>query len=402
MKKSFFGLVLCLIIVAAVFFLVLPSEIERQLNAVLSTPPYLASPRARTVHAKLAIVDLHADSLLWGRDLLSRSHRGHVDVPRLIEGNVALQAFSLPTKTPRGLNYERNDDSSDNIFWLALSQRWPRPTWTSLTERALYQAHRLHQMAARSRGKFVLILSAQDLNSYVEHRPSERGITAGLLSIEGAHALDGDLENLDILYNAGYRMMSPSHFFDNDLGGSSAGVQKIGLTEKGKELVRRMEVRHMIIDLAHASSATIDDVLAVATRPVVVSHTGVKATCNNNRNLSDAQIIGVAKTGGVIGIGYWETATCGKDARATVGAMRHVADLVGVEHVALGSDFDGAVIEPFDTTGLVEITDALLADGFTEDQVGMIMGRNALKLLKENLSWSPSPSALNARPNAER
>ena len=113
-------------------------------------------------------------------------------------------------------------------------------------------------------------------------------------------------------------MMSPSHFFDNDIGGSAAGVHKIGLTEKGREWVRQMEARHMIVDLAHASAKTIEDVLAIATRPLVVSHTGVKGTCNNNRNLSDDQIRAVAAKGGLIGIGYWDTATCGTDARAIV------------------------------------------------------------------------------------
>jgi membrane dipeptidase len=179
--------------------------------------------------------------------------------------------------------------------------------------------------------------------------------------------------------------MSPSHFFDNDIGGSAAGVQKIGLTEKGREWVRQMEARHMIVDLAHASPKTIDEVLAVATRPVVVSHTGVKGTCDNNRNLSDEQIRAVAAKGGLIGIGYWETATCGTDARAVVRAVRYVSDRVGVEHVALGSDFDGAVTEPFDTTGLVEITDAMLEAGYSEQEIRLIMGENVMGFLEVNL-----------------
>ena len=129
-------------------------------------------------------------------------------------------------------------------------------------------------------------------------------------------------------------MMSPSHFFDNDIGGSAAGVGKTGLTDKGRKWVRQMEARAMIIDLAHASPKTMDDVLAMATRPLVVSHTGVKGTCNNNRNLSDDQIRAIAGNGGLIGIGYWETATCGSDATAIVRAMRYVSDRVGVEHVA--------------------------------------------------------------------
>ena len=199
------------------------------------------------------------------------------------------------------------------------------------------------------------------------------------------HALDGKLENLDVLYRAGYRMMSPSHFFDNDIGGSAAGAQKIGLTEKGREWVQQMEARHMIVDLAHASPRTIEDVLAVATRPVVVSHTGVKGTCDNNRNLTDDQIRAIASKGGLIGIGYWDTATCGTDARAIVKAMRYVSDRVGVLHVALGSDFDGAVTEPFDTTGLVKITEAMMNAGYSDQEIRMVMGENAIRFFRENL-----------------
>jgi microsomal dipeptidase-like Zn-dependent dipeptidase len=240
-------------------------------------------------------------------------------------------------------------------------------------------------MAESSNGAFVVIRTLADLDQYLQRRKTNTRITAGMLSIEGAHALDGNLTNIDVLYKAGYRMMSPSHFFDNDIGGSSAGIAKSGLTDKGKLMVRSMEAKRMIVDLAHASSQTFDDVLATATRPVVVSHTGVKSTCDNNRNLSDAQIQRVGINGGLIGIGYWSIATCGNDAKAIVRAMRHVADLIGVEHVALGSDFDGAVEEPFDTTGLIAITQELLAEGFSEDQIRMIMGENALQFLRRNL-----------------
>jgi membrane dipeptidase len=378
------GMVLA-ICIAVAFFTEIPRLVEQRENKLIRRPPYSASTRAIDLHKKLMIVDLHADSLLWGRDLLERGDYGQVDIPRLADGNVALQVFSLPTKSPHGLNIESNDDKSDDIFWLAISERWPPRTWNSLTERALYQARRLHEFARGSVGGFVVIESVADLSSYLERRRSNRRLTAGLLSIEGAHALEGKLENLDVLYRAGYRMMSPSYFFDNDIGGSSAGVHKTGLTEKGREWVRQMEARHMIVDLAHASAKTTEDVLAMAIRPVVVSHTGVKGTCDNNRNLSDDEIRAVAAKGGLIGIGYWETATCGTDARAIVKAMRYASDRVGVEHVALGSDFDGAITAPFDTTGVVEITDALLEAGYSEQDIRMIMGENTLRFLQANL-----------------
>ncbi len=386
-KKILITLAVILLLLIGAFFFVVPAQLEKRLNVTLYPPPYLASERAVELHKKLLVVDLHADSLLWSRDLLERGTRGHVDVPRLIEGNVALQSFTVVTKTPYvwKMNIERNDDTTDNITILAIAQRWPTATWSSLTQRALYQARKLQDTAARSAGKFTLIRTSAELSSYLDRRIAEPHITAGFLGIEGAQALDGNLDNIDVLFDAGFRMMSPSHFFDTDIGGSAHGVEKGGLTDKGKEMVRRMEAKRMIVDVAHASAKTIDDVLALATRPVFVSHSGVKGTCDNQRNLSDEQLKGIARTGGVIGIGYWDTAVCGKDAKAIAKAIRYTANLVGVDHVGLGSDFDGAVAEPFDTSGLVQITDALLAEGFTDEEIGKIMGRNVLRLLIQNL-----------------
>jgi len=146
-----------------------------------------------------------------------------------------------------------------------------------------------------------------------------------------------------------------------------------------------MKAKPTIVHIAPASPTTIDDVLAVATRPVVVSHTGVKGTCNNTRNLSDEHLKAIAKTGGVIGIGFWDTAVCGTDAKAIAKAIRYAVNIAGIEHIGLGSDFDGAVTTPFDTTGLAQITDALLAEAFSESDIEKIMGGNIIRLLKENL-----------------
>lgn len=381
MRRVLLRIAAGLLVLAAAIFIWLPGIVESSMNSVRQKPPYGVSARARDLMSRIPIVDLHADSLLWGRDLLARASRGHVDIPRLIEGHVALQAFTIVTKTPRGLNFQRNAADTDNITPLSIIGRWPPATWTSLTERALYQASRLRDFAARSQGKFTLIRSAADLRAYLDRRRTDPAVTAGFLGIEGAHALDGDLANIDRLYDAGVRMMAPTHFFDNDIGGSSAGVDKTGLTGKGREMIRRMETRHMLVDLAHAAPRTVDDVLTVATRPVIVSHTGVTATCDNSRNLSDEQLRGIARTGGVIGIAYFEVAVCGTNAAAIARAIRHTADTAGVDAVALGSDFDGAVVTPFDTTGLGLVIDALFQAGFPEEDVAKIMGGNALRVL---------------------
>ena len=125
-----------------------PAIVERQYNTLSGVPPYPVSARAATLQATLSLADLHADSLLWGRDLSRRGSRGHVDIPRLIEGRYALQVFSLSAKVPRNLNYQRNEDNSDVVTWLALVQRWPVAAWTSRRARALYEAQRLHEFAS--------------------------------------------------------------------------------------------------------------------------------------------------------------------------------------------------------------------------------------------------------------
>ena len=377
------GAVLALVVAAVLLFA--PGLVEAQLNRVIGGGRPV-SARAAALHRRLLVADLHADTLLWGRDLLRRSSRGQVDLPRLQAGNVALQAFTVATKTPRGLNIESNDaDAFDNVTLLALIQRWPPRTWRSLTERALYQATRLRDAAARSGGQLVLLRSRADVQALLDRRRHQPSAVGAWLGLEGAHALEGDLARLDALDAAGFRMIAPTHFFDNEWAGSAHGRNKGGLTPAGRELVRALQARRILLDLAHASPATIDDALALSTRPVVVSHTGVRGTCDNRRNLSDAHVRAVAATGGVVAIGFWDTAVCGTDEDAIARAVVYAARVGGIDHVALGSDFDGAVTTPFDAAGLPRLTDALLRAGLSEDDVARVMGGNVARVLSQAL-----------------
>ena len=385
MKRLLLGLLVALLLALLYLVFLAPGHLERMINGVEHEAPYTASPHAQQLHERLLVADLHADTLLWSRDVLERASYGHVDVPRLIEGNVALQVFAAATKAPWGLNYDRNPSDSDVLTYLALLQRWPRPTWSSLTERALYQAQKLRDAAARSQDTLVLIESASDLDRFLERRLREPKIVGAVLAIEGLHALEGELSRLDTLYKAGFRIMGPTHFFDNKLGGSAHGMDKRGLTDFGRQVIRRMEELRITVDLAHAAPALIDDVLDMATRPVLVSHTGVKGTCPGARNISDEHIQRIARTGGVIGIGFWDGAVCVIEPPSIVRAIRHVTKLAGVNHVGLGSDFDGGTHTAFDTTGLVQLTDALLADGFSEKDIHKIMGGNEVRLLRQAL-----------------
>jgi len=389
MMRTMKRILLVLLALVVAVFAFAPAAVERHYNTVPSGPHPPASARAIALHRRLTIVDLHADSLLWARDLGQRSTRGHVDVPRLIEGNVAVEAFTVVTKSPRGLNNQRNDDKSDLITALAVVERWPPRTWTSLRERALFQAHELQETAERSDGRLTLLRTRDDVTRYLERRRTQPAITAGLLGLEGAHALEGDLASVDTLYDAGFRMIAPTHFFDTEWAGSAHGVTKGGLTDRGRELVRRLEQRHILLDLAHASPRTIADAVAMAQRPVVVSHTGVKGTCDNIRNLSDEELRGVARTGGLIGIGFWGPkgtgAVCGDGAADVARAIRYAVQIAGVDHVALGSDWDGTVRAAFDAAGLVQLTDALLEAGFSDEDVAKVMGGNAVRLLSAAL-----------------
>lgn len=381
---SIFVAILLLAYLATV--LIVPGIVDKDFNVSTLQPPYKVSKQGQEVYNNLPFVaDLHCDALLWKRDLLKKNEHGHVDIPRMIEAQMSLQAFTIVSKTPKNMNFDNNTGETDNITTLFIAEGRPMKTWFSLKERALDQCERLYGFAEESDGDFRVITSSTELITYIADRSNNKKITAGYLGVEGMQILEGEIENVDAMYDAGIRMMAPVHFFDNELGGSAHGVSKEGLTDFGKAVIKKMEEKQMIIDLAHSSPKLIDDVLAMATRPIIVSHTGVKGTCDNVRNLSDKHLLGIAATGGLIGIAFFEPAVCGTDAQATARAIRYAVDLIGIDHVALGSDFDGAIAMHFDVTGLPLLIDELLKVNFSETEIALIMGDNVKNFLLKNL-----------------
>jgi membrane dipeptidase len=358
--------------------------VDARLNSVPATARPEVSPRARALHARLRVVDLHCDALLWDRSLMARSSRGHVDLPRLAEGHVALQVFSVPTRIPIAANYRRTPNVADAMTALAIAQRWPLRTWFDPFARARYQAEKLSQSVAGSHGGLTLVTTRAGLDSLAARLPADGSIGAVLL-LEGLHPIGRDLARVDTLFADGFRVFGIAHMFDNDVGGSAHGWRRPGLSPFGRRVVARIDSLGGVVDLAHASPATIDDVLALTTRPVLVSHTGVQATCPGPRNLSDDQVTRIAAHGGLIAIGFWDAAVCGRDARAIARAIRHCAAVAGIEHVAIGSDFDGAVRTPFDASGLALVTDALLQEGFSEPDIARVMGMNAERFFRDTL-----------------
>lgn len=354
-------------------------------NKTRNPGSYRISPAALQLHSQLLIADLHADTLLWPRDLLEKSSWGHVDLPRLLAGGVAIQGFGVVTKTPANLNFERNTGDTDRILTLAKASKWPPQTWTSLLERARYQAGLLHDVATRSSGRLMVLRTRADLDVLLARRAKGEAVVGSFLSLEGTHALEGKVENLDLLFAAGFRQVGLAHFFDNEVAGSAHGVKKDGLTALGRQVLARAEELGMAIDLAHASRKTVDEVLSAGRRPILVSHTGVAGTCPGPRNLTDDHLRQIAKRGGLIGIPLFEGATCGRDLEATLRAIDHAKKIAGVDAVALGSDFDGAITAPIDASGLALITEGLLARGYSEEDLGKILGGNVVRFLSATL-----------------
>lgn len=362
-----------------------PTIMDRLKNSIEVTKSYAVSTAAAQLHEKLFIADMHSDALLWSRDILVKHSYGHSDLPRLQMSNVGLQVFFTVTKTPRNLNYDSNSDSSDNITPLAILQSWPMKTWDNLLERALYQSKTLHEAADRSHGQLRIIKTQEDLIQLLTDRDKTPGLMGSVLGMEGLHPLGSNLDNIDVIDKAGFRVAGLTHFIDNEVAGSAHGSHKGGLTPFGRQAMAKLEERKILIDLSHASSQAIDDALALATRPLLVSHTGVRGTCDNNRNLSDAQMKAIAATGGVIGIAFFKEAICELNTQAIVKAIRYTANLVGVKHVALGSDNDGAVRVVFNGSELVRLTQALMDDGFSQSDIAAIMGGNVRDLLLAQL-----------------
>ncbi|MBO9400691.1 membrane dipeptidase [Shimia sp. R9_3] len=384
-------LLLTFAVAVAAFLIVAPGHVERSRNAITSEGGFPVSDVARRLHGDLAIGDWHADTLLWKRDVLDRADRGHVDLPRLIEGNVALQVFTAVTKSPAGQNYEENSaDARDNITLLAVGQLWPARTWDSIFERAVYQAERLQKAEAASGGQLRILRSSADIDALLADRDAGQTVVGGMLGIEGAHPLEGDIANLQKLQDEGYRVIGLQHFFDNALGGSLHGIGNKGLTDFGREVVNAISERNLVLDLAHSSPKVAEEVIALTDIPLIVSHTGIYGNCPVKRNYEDAlmQAIvanGAADGGGVVGIGYWADVTCDDSPAGVAKTVKAAVDLLGEDHVSLGSDYDGSVATAFDTSQLVALTHALIEAGLSEAQIRKVMGENMLRVLKARL-----------------
>ena len=329
----------------------------------------LGSLEAQALHAEHPAIDLHADSLMWSSWLgydLHRRHEpplpiaafgGHVDVPRMREGGMGAQFFglvSLPVlQGTRGV--------------------------AGVVEA---QIGALEEAIARNPRNLRLVRTAAEVEAC-----RRDGVMGALLGIEGAHALEGDLDRLDEFVRRGLRYLGLLHFSANEAGFPAYGRGRhdtSGLTPWGRALVERCEHHGVIVDLAHINRKGFLEVCAQATRPPIVSHTGVLGAFEHWRNIDDAQLRAVADLGGCVGVIFVPKYLGADGLPAVVSHLKHIIDVVGEDGPALGSDWDGMIVPTrglSDPRGLPLLTDALLEAGVTPQAIGKILRGNILRVL---------------------
>jgi membrane dipeptidase len=328
------------------------------------------SNEARSILAAYPAIDLHADTLMWrrwtGYDLHARhepplwrsAFGGHVDLPRMREGGMAAQFFglvSLPlTKRTRGLARAVDE-----------------------------QIDALEEVISQQPGRLRLVRTADEIEAC-----RRDNVLGALLGIEGAHALEGDLDRVAKFARRGVRYLGFLHFSANEAGYPAYGRGRhddCGLTAWGLELVQCCEAQRVIVDLSHMNKRGFLEACAVATKPVIVSHTGILGAFEHWRNIDDEQLRAVADRGGIVGIIFCPR-YIGSGIEAVVKHMRYILDVVGEDVPALGSDWDGFIVptpQLADPRGVPLLAEALLRAGIAERVIGKILRTNVLRMLAE-------------------
>ena len=351
------------------------------------------------------ILDGHIDTpqrmLDLKTDISARLSDGHIDVPRMREGGLTAAFFSIwvDARYARGTAFQRALDLIGAV-------------------RALTDTNRDVELAT----------TAGEVRAAVA-----RGHIAALMGVEGGHAIENSLEKLDSLYRLGVRYMTLTWNNGNDWAGSSTDRERHGgLTSFGRQVVGRMNQLGMLVDVSHVSDATFRDVLATTTRLVIASHSSCRALAHHPRNLSDEQLRAIARNGGVVGINFYpvfldehfrsqyeemrrrlkpqidsirahyrghpgESAFevdkfVGQHAESLdvptidrlIDHIDHAVQVMGIDHVGLGSDFDGISVLPRpmkDATSLPELIRALGGRGYSDSDVRKVLGENFLRVL---------------------
>lgn len=375
----------------------------------------IVTPEDAALHQSLFITDLHADTLKWNRDLLTRAYAGHVDVPRLVEGNVALQVFTMVTMSPLKMPWS-DSVSGDSLNMAAVLAAFQGRPAFSARGRAFFQIDRFKDAVERSREdeetpELMHIQSAEDMRQLVLRRQQGEAVVGGILGLEGAHWIGGEGKTdeqvkaeVQELFDAGVRLFAPVHRFDNNLSGSNEGQERYGLTEHGRIALQKAERLGMMIDLAHISQDGLHEAANLLQHPFMISHTGVKEgcapPCNPDRNLSDSDIRQVLRNNGVIGVGFW-TRAVGESPWRIADAMAHIMDIARdmnlppSRNIAYGSDYDGSVLPLIEVNELNNLTAIMRQrpQPFDEETIRDIAGRNACRAFMQVLPGGTAGTA---------
>ena len=331
--------------------------------------------RSLKLHREAFVVDTHADTLQalfpGKRDLTScddrvntglgkRSKVGHVDIPRLIEGGVDCQVFALFT---------------------AFQPHPDRPL-----SKALQMMDIFYSECEKNADKIKPVSSYEEIM-----RAKEEGKIAALLSIEGGEVIEANIGVLRMLYKLGVRMMSLTWNWRNELAdGVGESRSRGGLSDLGVEVVKEMEKLGMIVDISHLSESAFWDLVAICKKPIIASHSNCRSVCDHKRNLTDDQIRAIAEKKGVIGMNFAPAFVHKEKATVErlVDHMDHIVNLVGIDYVGLGSDFDGIGSTPEgleDVSKMPNITKVLVSRGYSDKEVKKILGENHLRVFKDVL-----------------
>jgi membrane dipeptidase len=318
-----------------------------------------------TVHSKAFVIDLHNDvmekAVLGGYELGVRHTINQSDLPRFKEGGYDAQMFAVWT------------DYTDSVAY-------PFYSFTlAMMDSFTAQINRNSAVFARARNADEIL------------QANAAGKFAGILAVEGGHAIQNDLEKLKTYYQRGARYLTIT--WNNSIAWAVSAQDSrsttVGLSEFGKQVVRTMDSLGMIVDIAHTGIKTINDVLATTKNPIIDTHCGVRALNNHYRNLYDYQIDSIAARGGVIGVVFHKSFLMGSGTFTISEVIKHIDYIkkrVGIDFVALGSDFDGGITTPVeleDVSKLPKLTEALLKNGYTIAEVRKILGENYLRVFRQ-------------------
>lgn len=358
----------------------------RLLFALLLLPSLFAQSKRYTdaevdrIHRSLLLIDTHNDvtsNTVKGFDIGKPSDTGHTDIPRLRKGNVGATFFAVYVAA----SYDKDGTAAHRTLQMIDTVR--------------------HDIVARYPKDFAFAGSVDDILA-----ARKNGKLAALMGIEGGHAIEDDLRLLRSFYALGVRYMTLTHSNNNNWADSSGAIPRHqGLTAFGRQVIAEMNRLGMIVDISHVADKTFSDVLAVTTAPVFASHSSCRAISRIPRNMSDDMIRALAKNGGVIHINFgceflsqksadtssW-TGPKGYKGKTVPAALAdvvahidHAVKVAGIDHVGIGSDFDGVGCVPTgleDVSKFPSLTRALLEKGYSPEDIGKIYGGNFLRLMR--------------------